>query len=84
LGRVCAGHRRGVPEVRGVHSRGREGHPREGDGGHWQPFRVLFGVARPLEVQQISAHTVQGGRAGRSSRRRGSRRASRQRRESVC
>jgi len=75
LGYVCAGHRRGVPEVRGVHSRGRAGHPRQGDGGHGQPVRVLFGVARSLEVQQIAAHTVQGGRAGRSSRRRGRRRA---------
>lgn len=83
LGRVCAGHRRGVPEVCGVHSRGRAGHPRQRDGGHGQPVRVLFGVARPLEVQQIATYTVQGGRAGRSSRRRGRRRSGRQRRESV-
>jgi len=83
LGHVCAGHRRGVPEICGVYSRRRAGHPWQGDGGHGQPVRVLLGVARPLEVQQISADTVQGGRVGRSSRRRGRRRAGRQRRESV-
>lgn len=83
MGRVCAGHRCGVPEVRGMHSRGRPGYPRQGDGGHGQPVRVLFGVAGPLEIQQIAADTFQGGRAGRSSRRRGRRRAGRQRRESV-
>lgn len=58
LDRVCTGHRRCVSEIRGVHSRGRAGHPRQGDGGHGQPVRVLLGVARPLEIQQITANTV--------------------------
>jgi len=83
LGCVCVGYRCGVPEIRGVYSWGCAGHPRQGDGGHRQPVRVLFGVARPLAVQQIAADTVQGGRAGRSSRRSGRRRAGRQRRKSV-
>lgn len=83
LGLISAGHRRSVPEICGVHSRGRTGHPWQGDGGHGQSVRVLLGVARPLEVQQIFADTVQGGRAGRSSRWRGRRRAGRQRRKSV-
>jgi len=58
LARGYAGHRRGVPEIRGVHSRGRAGHPWQGDGGHGQPVRVLFGVTRPLEVQQIATDTI--------------------------
>jgi len=47
-----------------MHSRGCEGHPRQGDGGNRQPVRILLGVARPLAIQQIFADTVQGGRAG--------------------
>lgn len=80
----CAGLGRGVPEVRVVHPGGRTSDPRQGDGGHGQPVRVLFRVAGPLAVQQVAADTVQGGRAGRGAGRRGRRRTGRQRRESVC
>lgn len=66
-----------------MHPGGRAGDPRQGDGGHRQPVRVLLRVAGPLAVQQVAADTVQGGRAGRGAGRRGRGRAGRQRREPV-
>lgn len=79
----AAGHRRGVPKVRGVHIGGRPSHPRQRDGGHRQSVRVLFRFAWPLAVQQIPSDPVQSGRTGRGARRRRRRCPGRQRRESV-
>lgn len=79
----CAGRGCGVSKVRGVHPGGRAGDPWQRDGGHGQPVRFLFRVARPLAVQQVAADTVQSGRAGRGAGRRRGRRAGRQRREPV-
>lgn len=71
---VYAGRGRGISKVRVMHPGGRASNPRQRDGGHGQPVRFLFRLARTLAIQQIAAYTIQSGRVGRGAGRRGRRR----------